>query len=286
MRYVHIAVLMTCHNRRDTTLACLDALFKQELPNALAFEVYLVDDGSKDGTGEAVIRRYPSVRVIKGSGNLYWCGGMRLAWTEAMKKNYDYYLWLNDDTVLFAHALSTLIVTAQTFRDRHNCDSIVVGSVMEPTTGLYSYGGSIQIKQHSLNLRNVIPTDSIQECDTFNGNLVLIPRQVAYENGNLCTHYTHAIGDTDYGLRARMQGIPIRVAPKYLGQCKGNPRSPWTDPQIPLIERIKYLYSPKGLPPREWRIFTKQHYGKAWPLYFIKVHLRVIFPKVWMLLGK
>lgn len=31
------------------------------------------------------------------------------SWTEAEKKEYDYYLWLNDDTLLYPSALSELI---------------------------------------------------------------------------------------------------------------------------------------------------------------------------------
>jgi len=277
---------MTCHNRRDITLSCLDALFKQVLPLDTTFKVYLVDDGSTDGTGDAVIQRYPSVNVIKGNGNLYWCGGMRMAWTEAMKEHYDYYLWLNDDTILYENAISTLIWVNQVIKDQGLKEGIVVGSVMDPDTGQFAYGGKIQIKKNSLSSKNVIPTNSVQECDLFNGNLVLIPHLVACTIGNLSKDYTHAIGDTDYGLRARKYGIPIRIAPKYLGKCRTNPRSTWTDPQTPLIKRIRHLYSPKGLPPREWYIFTKQHFGSAWLLFLIKLHLRAIFPKLWIIMGK
>ena len=43
-----IAVLITCHNRKEKTLHCLQNLYKQ----SITCDVYLVDDGSIDGSSE------------------------------------------------------------------------------------------------------------------------------------------------------------------------------------------------------------------------------------------
>ena len=136
-----IAVLITSHNRRETTIACLNALFTQKLPQGVSCKVYLVDDGSSDGTGGAVSERYPSVNVIKGNGHLYWCGGMRLAWHEAFKRDYDYYLWLNDDTFLHTKGIYVLLNTLKEIIQHNGSRSIIVGSVCDPQTGLMTYGG-------------------------------------------------------------------------------------------------------------------------------------------------
>ena len=50
-----IAVLMTCYNRREKTLACLDALQKTSVSSGdIQLSIYLTDDGCSDGTAEAV----------------------------------------------------------------------------------------------------------------------------------------------------------------------------------------------------------------------------------------
>ncbi len=95
-----IAVLITSHNRREMTLACLDALVANRLPSAVTLAVILVDDGSMDGTPEAVRQRFPDVEVLPGTGRLYWNGGMRRAFGHALAAGFDAYLWLNDDTFL------------------------------------------------------------------------------------------------------------------------------------------------------------------------------------------
>ena len=88
---------MTCYNRVSTTLTCLDAVAAQRLPEGYAIDVYLVDDASPDGTGQAVKMKFPSVEVINGKGGLFWCNGMRLAWDVAVSKGveYSFFLWLN-----------------------------------------------------------------------------------------------------------------------------------------------------------------------------------------------
>lgn len=107
-----LAVLMTCHNRKDKTMTCLSSLYKASQPIDYSIDVFLVDDGSTDGTGEAVKEKYPEVNIIKGDGSLFWNQGMRLAWNVASSRcSYDFYLWLNDDVILFEHALRELIDT-------------------------------------------------------------------------------------------------------------------------------------------------------------------------------
>jgi glycosyltransferase involved in cell wall biosynthesis len=117
---------MTCHNRKLKTLLTLESLFKQTLTSEIALSVYLVDDGSTDGTSEGVQQKYPQVKLFSGDGNLFWNGGMRIAFSEAMKDEPDYYLWLNDDTVLAPEALNTLLATSGELFEQGEKKAIVV----------------------------------------------------------------------------------------------------------------------------------------------------------------
>ena len=218
------AVLITCHNRKPKTLACLAALFNQALSPEVTIEVYLVDDSSTDGTAEEVQQAYPQVKILQGDGNLFWNGGMRKAFAEALKQDYDYYLWLNDDTVLYPEALSTLLATSHYLVEQGDIHSIVVGSTQDPENGALTYGGVVQeYRWHPLRFRLVQPNETAQRCDTMNGNFVLIPRKVAQLVGNLAPELIHYVADYDYGLRAKNQGCTVWVAPGYAGTCPLNP---------------------------------------------------------------
>ncbi len=271
-----IAVLMTCHNRCASTLKCLNNLYGQKSLDGVSLDIYLVDDGSTDGTGDAVRSTYPDIHVLDGNGRLYWSGGMRLAWAEAMKNDYDYYLWLNDDTTLFDDAVCTLLKTAEQIRQHGNA-GIVVGSCRDPQTGEHTYGGRICKKTDT----PITPTDQPQSCEFMNGNIVLVPHVVSEIVGNISPEFTHYHGDLDYGRRAIKQGFGIWVAPGYQGLCSTNILALWMDPKVPFYKRWRHLHSPKGLPPFEIYVYARRHYGFFWPLAFVKLFCRVLCPALY-----
>ena len=269
-----LAVIMTCHNRNQITLNCLKVLYQQNL----SFQVYLVDDGSSDRTSEAVRKQYSEVNILQGNGSLYWVGGMHLAFAEAMKQDYDYYLWLNDDTLLEPNAIKILQDTHLALAKQGNDKSIVVGSVKDPTTEEYSYGGRIRsLKKFSHTFKAIKPTNKAQECDTMQGNIVLIPRSVAKIVGNLETAFTHQRGDLDYGLRAKKLGCSIYIAPGYLGTCPQNSVSgSWVDMSLSPYQRLKKAFQIKAFPAKEWAIFTKRHSGRFWFIYWTFPYIRAL----------
>src|SRR5207237_1066788 len=100
----HVIALLACHNRRDRTVSCLRLLFGQDLPG-IDVEAILVDDGSSDGTTEAVRALSERVEIIRGDGSLYWARSMARAEQRGMARSPDYLLWLNDDVMLYRSAL-------------------------------------------------------------------------------------------------------------------------------------------------------------------------------------
>ena len=98
-------------------------------------KVYLVDDGSTDGTSEAVQQEWTDVQVIRGDGTLFWNHGMRRAFSEAVKGDHPFYLWLNDDTILLEDSLTSLLDTHRDLKARQEHLNIVVGSTRDPGSG-------------------------------------------------------------------------------------------------------------------------------------------------------
>jgi GT2 family glycosyltransferase len=269
---IKLAVLLTCHNRREKTLRCLESLdLGGNTVGGIDTLVWLVDDGSTDGTAEAVKERFPEVRLISGDGRLFWCGGMRMAWQHAAQEQADAYLWLNDDVTLDAGTVQRMAETA-----RDNPEAIVIGSCRCPETGKHTYGGQRRSGRHPGRVVAAPPTDRIQECDTFQGNLVWIPAKVFATVGNM-VGYSHAMADTDYGYEAVKRGFRILIAPGYFGTCPRNPGdSAWRDRSLPLAARFKKINSFKGLPPRDWFRFCFRHGGLMAPAYFAAPYIRAL----------
>ena len=273
-----IVALITCHNRKAKTLACLDALFQNPLHEGYLLDVFLVDDGSTDGTEQAVRERYPQVNIIKGDGNLYWNGGMRVAFAAAMEKGFDYYLWLNDDTLLYPTAINSLIATSGELHAKHGKSVIVVGSTQDANDGRLTYGGVIRPnKWKALYFKLVTPKDVPIECETMNGNCVLIPSAIAKEVGNLAKEFAHAMGDQDYGLRARYAGFCVWVMAGFAGTCSRNTvAGSFNDASLPVAVRLRKMMQPKGLPRASWRVFTQRHAGVLWPIYWLWPYVKLV----------
>ena len=245
---MRIAAILTCHNRKNKTIACLNSLFSI-CPD---IQVYLTDDGCTDGTPEAVRELYPlSVHIVNGNGNLYWSRGMYTAWKEAIKGNYDYYLWLNDDIELYPFFLKELF----------ECNSIGGGNCI--ISGLIEnfehnrilYGGTGF--DGKLNQTSEIP----QLVSHMNGNVVLVPASVVAKIGIIDPVLHHDLGDVDYGLTAIENNIKVYTTriPIASGYPNGICRvRKWNSS---LLKRFQKLNHPLGSPLKTNFYFRKKHFG-------------------------
>jgi hypothetical protein len=260
----NIAVLSASHNRREITLGGLDRLFKLNVPDGYRLHVYLVDDGSSDGTGDAVRREFPQVTVLSEDGSNFFFHSIYLAWNAA--RPADFYLWLNDDVNLEPHALGTLI---HAYNASGDPAAIVVGGTCDPFTGKTCTGG---IRRESWHKGEVMtPTDAVQMCDSMNGNIVLVPRQADEKIGMMDEVYTHMFGDADYGIRARNAGVPVLLAPGHLGTTELNRlKGTVHDLKLSFRERWGLLFGPKGhRPPDQWWRFVRAHAPRPKLFYFL-----------------
>jgi GT2 family glycosyltransferase len=269
-----IAVLLTVFNRKETTLRCLDNLFKQEIPQGYSLDVFLTNDGCTDGTPEAVRELFPQVNIINGNGNLFWNRGMWTAWNAAAKtKEYDFYFWLNDDTFLYKGAVSKLLESSQ----NHENKAIIVGACQDTEThSKITYGCRN-------NGKLIVPNGKDVEVNCFNGNIVLVPNHVFDIVGNLDYYYTHSKGDFDYSVRAQKSGIKIYLAGIPLGACDLHScMDKWCNPHIPFRQRWRVLHRPNGMPPKEFFHLEKQINLPRAIFHFLTIYVRCFFPGLWI----
>ncbi|WP_298435373.1 glycosyltransferase [Geobacter sp.] len=277
---ISVVAVLTCYNRKTKTETCLASLYNavELLAGRIHIRVFITDDGSSDGTNDMLRDRFPQVEVLRGNGGLFWNGGMRLAFGQALEGNYDFYLWLNDDTVLYPDSIECLLATHDELVATTGRSGIVVGTTRNDE-GKSSYGGQRrQEGSYAPRFIRVEPTDKPQPCDTFNGNCVLISAEAAKRLGNLEAAFKHSMGDTDYGLRATKMGIPIWVMPGFVGLCTNDNvvQGTYLDRTLPLAKRWKKAMAPKGLPPHAWRVFCHRHTGPFWPLYWLWPYVKLV----------
>lgn len=280
-----IAVLVACFNRKQKTLNFLDSLTNQAIFKELQIDIYLVDDGSTDGTSIAVSEKHPSVEILTGDGNLWWVGAMVKAWKYAIaEKNHDLFLLCNDDTVLFDGALERFI---SNYINLDKKGVILIGSTKDPKTNRWTYGGNVlrNIKHHHYSA--VQPDESkFIPCHLGHANFFLADKYTVEKIGIFSSDYVHKNADFDYTLTAYKAGIDVLIAPGYYAWCEfdhGNnsDRGRWLSGKHSLKERIDFLYKPNGLAYTEYLRYVKKHFPSDYFSVFAKLWLKTFFPSIW-----
>ena len=131
-------------------------------------------------------------------------------------------------------------------------------------------------------MKNVLlkPDKDELPCCLFNGNVVFVPRGVSDKIGLLDKKFSHAMGDFEYGRRARRRGIDCFVTP-VIGQCDRNgDYVRWMDTKYSLVMRLKFLYSPLGENPFEAFYYVKSESLFRACVVFVYLNLKAAFPRV------
>ena len=239
---IRTAILITCYNRIEKTLKCLDNLFKASIPDKATFDVYLVDADSPDQTGKIIKEKYPQINVIPGGRSLYWNRGMRLAWEHAHKNHdYDFYLWLNDDTFIKEKALNIIFDNYYNLLN-DGIEAIVSGVCHGKDANEITYGGL-----NKINGQLLTPNGTVQQCRYINGNFTLVSKKIFSSVGFLSYKYNHGGGDFDYGLRAIKSGFKCYISSSILAECIIDPMEvlDWFNPEKSLYKRSRKLFTAK-----------------------------------------
>lgn len=99
-----LAILIVSFNTRDLTLACLRSVFAETRNDNI--RVVVVDNGSDDGSAEAIEEEFPAVHLLRFAENL---GFGRANNVAAAASRTDFLLLLNPDTLVVDHGVDRLV---------------------------------------------------------------------------------------------------------------------------------------------------------------------------------
>ena len=255
-----LIALIACHNRRDLTLRCLRSLF-HSVPAGVTLSAVLVDDGSTDGTADAVRDLRLPVEIVHGDGSWFWSRSVAEAESVAERDDPDWLLWLNDDVVLRPDALLQWRMAANRLPD-----SILVGGLQAPGLGRPFYSGFDWPDRADLTATNTRPPNgALRRVEGFHGNFVAVPRSARRRIGPVDGTWPHNYADLDYALRAGEAGVAIWVLPRVVGECDPT-RPAWMERRNPRWIRVRSVVSRKNWPVRaHWRLHRRHGTG-AWPI--------------------
>ena len=206
-----ICVIVTTFNRREITQRFLISLVKELGKCEFSSTIILVDDSSKDGTPEMVSKEFPDIVLLKGTGHLYWAGGVRFAINHLgdSLNAFRGILLINDDVVLIDESIASITKIAE----EHG--GLIGGTVVTHTGEIESTGGVLgRICKPKQRLR--VANGLVQNCDLLSGHVLYIPMKVYKSLEGFDVNLPYRFIDLEFSLRAKRAGIPVLLAPKIV----------------------------------------------------------------------
>jgi|GEM_PF-138983 len=102
-----VDVIVVNYNTRDRTIECLSSVLAQQIPG---LSVILVDNGSSDGSVEAIAAEHPGVTIVDVGENVGFARGVNRGVAASVA---DYVLLLNPDASVFPGSLEALVAFAE-----------------------------------------------------------------------------------------------------------------------------------------------------------------------------
>lgn len=242
-----VLVIVLNWNGADDTLACLTSLSALDYP---AFDILVIDNGSRASIAPAVRERFPQTRCIELPMNLGYAGGNNVGLRAAMAEGYAFACVLNNDTVVDRGFLRAEVEEAAAPH------VAAVGAKVlceDDPSRLWMTYGRITWRQSLIGLagwgeRDDGRYDSACDVEWVPGCSILMSCAALAEIGPFDERFFAYHEDVDWCTTARERGWRIRYAPRAVVRHRGNRTlggPVYTSPRKYLSARSTILFARK-----------------------------------------
>lgn len=214
MTHPAVSIIVLNYNSRQDTLDCLHSLEHLTYPNV---DVIMVDNGSTDGTVDAVRAAYPEMTVIDTGKNLGFTGGNNVGIQHALDNGADYIMLLNNDTIVAPDMIDIMIDTMEA-DPALGVTGPMIYYYDAPDT-IWSAGGSIDWGHGLTSMIGLNEEDKGQfgeaprRVDFVTGCAMLARREVWQTVGLLDDKFFMYYEETEWCVRATRAGHHIAFVP-------------------------------------------------------------------------
>lgn len=218
-----VAAIVLNYDGLELTLDTVESLLGMD---AEALTIVVVDNGSTDGSHEAVGARFPEVVRIRTERNRWISGGLNLGIAWALDEDFDWLLLLNNDIEVDPSMLREMLRTAES----------------DPTVGcvgpkcyywadrnrLWSAGGILRYREAVTGERGMGEIDRGQfdgdeTVDYINGCAMLVRRDAMLATGPWDPVYNLGVEDADWCARMKREGYSCRYSARAVLWHKVSP---------------------------------------------------------------
>ena len=208
MRSGLVAVVLSW-NGRDDTLACLASLE--------GVETVCVDNGSTDGSVEAIRSSFPDVELIEAGLNLGYAGGNNVGIRQALKRGAEWVLLLNNDATIDPGLPAALSAAAAARPDAGVLGAKVM--LADPPDRIWYAGGRYDTRfgyhgrQEGFGQVDDGSFDELRDVDRATGAAMAVSRRAIEATGLLEEQLFAYVEDVDWCLRIREAGMAVVFVP-------------------------------------------------------------------------
>lgn len=265
-----VSIILVNWNNFDDSAECLESLGQCTYPNR---EVVVVDNGSEGDDARLLRERFgDSIRLIENERNFGFAKGCNIGIRDALDREADYVVLLNNDTVVHPDFLEEVVRVAQS--DQRV--GIAGGKIYcyEFPQLIWFAGGTIDYRTGNTLIRGSGEVDRGQfdeevEVDWICSCFMVISRDLLQAIGMLDEKFFFGWEDADLCVRATRSGYKVLYAPGSGIWHKG-----WGGSKKERLKGRPLYYATRG-----HFIFIDKHFTKlqmlSCGLYFI-----IRFPKI------
>jgi GT2 family glycosyltransferase len=257
-----VAIITLNWNRKGDTLEFLASCAALSYPR---LHTIVVDNGSSDGSPEAIAAAFPAVEQILNGANLGFAAGMNAGMRRARELGADYVFLANNDTTLAADALDRLVAAAEQHGAGMVSPAIYYAGAPQR---IWWLGG--RLRPLLLEIRRYERPPARHDPQPFRVDFItgcgmLVRRSVLEGVGLFDERFFMYYEDSDYCLRAYRAGVRVLVEPRSamyhkVAQSSGGSFSP---NERYHMARSSVQYFRKHARPWQWPLIWPYRAGSA-----------------------
>ena len=249
-----VVIIILNYNQNDFTIKCVESVLQSQYDD---FKLFLIDNGSTYINYKALkssMPKNPLIELCRIHENRGYVGGINYGLKKADALNPDFFLIMNNDTIIDKNAITELVKASEKFSN----NAIVSGKVYhydEPNI-LQDIGfscsdkKSLKFERIGVNQEDTGQFDEISERDLLDDVFWLFPSKLYKEIGGYSTYFWFNAEQADFALRAKSKGYKLMFIPEAklwhkgsisIGGRDGNPKLAYWHVQSTLIFRYLHL---------------------------------------------
>ena len=208
MDWPEVAIVLLNWNQAEETLQCLSSVRSSVYPN---YRVLLVDNGSRDGSCERILKECPCVEMVRSDRNVGFAQGCNIGIQKILEKSTPYLLFLNNDARIDSHCLTYLV--EEIGRDPKRG---ILGAVnYDPKTPEVPWTCGHQFIWWSGRLEGLLPPKNqrppVFDIQSVSGSCFLVRRELFETIGLFDSRFFIYYEETDLCLKAARAGFKVMV---------------------------------------------------------------------------